>query len=84
MFALVALDGSPGLVNLKCDLSFALELRARYTSVRPGYHADKRHWNTIELDGAVPDSELRELVRHSYELVVDRLPRAERNRLTDS
>jgi predicted DNA-binding protein (MmcQ/YjbR family) len=82
MFALVALEGSPGFVNLKCDPALALELRARFASVRPGYHADKRHWNTIELDGGLPDDELRELVEHSYQLVVARLPRAERSRFT--
>jgi predicted DNA-binding protein (MmcQ/YjbR family) len=84
MFALVALEGSPGSVNLKCDPSLALELRARYSSVHPGYHANKRHWNTVELDGSVEDGELREMIEHSYELVVSRLPRAERGRLLGS
>jgi predicted DNA-binding protein (MmcQ/YjbR family) len=81
MFALVPLEGSPGSVNLKCDPGLALELRARYPSVRPGYHQDKRHWNTVELDGCVEDSELRWMVHHSYELVVAKLPRAVRDRL---
>ena len=83
MFALVAMGGSPGFVNLKCDPSLALELRDRFAAVRPGYHADKRHWNSIDLDGGVPDAELRELVGHSYELVVGRLPRGERDRLAE-
>ena len=81
MFALVPLDGDPGSVNLKCDPDLALELRARYPAVRPGYHQDKRHWNTIELDGSVPQAEVREMIEHSYELVVSRLPRADRARL---
>jgi predicted DNA-binding protein (MmcQ/YjbR family) len=84
MFALVALEGSPGSVNLKCDPSLALELRARYSSVRPGYHANKRHWNTIELDGSVDDGEFREMIEHSHELVVGSLPRGERGHLLGS
>jgi predicted DNA-binding protein (MmcQ/YjbR family) len=81
MFALVPLEGSPGSVNLKCDPELAVELRARYPSVRPGYHQNKRHWNTVELDGSVPDDELREMIDESYRLVVSRLPRRERAHL---
>jgi predicted DNA-binding protein (MmcQ/YjbR family) len=84
MFALVPLEGAPGSVNLKCDPDLALELRARYPSVRPGYHQSKRHWNTIELDGSIDDSELRWMIDHSYELVVANLPRADRDRLRSS
>ena len=78
MFALVPLEGSPGSVNLKCDPDVALELRARHPSVRPGYHQNKRHWNTVELDGSIDDDELRCMIDHSYELVVAGLPRAAR------
>ena len=81
MFAVVPLEGDPGSVNLKCDPELALELRARFPAVRPGYHQDKRHWNTVELDGSIPGAELREMIEHSYDLVVSRLPRAERARL---
>jgi predicted DNA-binding protein (MmcQ/YjbR family) len=84
MFALVPLEGSPGSVNLKCDPDLALELRARYPSVRPGYHQNKRHWNTVELDGGIEDSELRWMIDHSYELVVANLPRAVRGRFHSS
>jgi predicted DNA-binding protein (MmcQ/YjbR family) len=80
MFALVSLDGDPGSVNLKCDPGLALELRAVYAAVRPGYHQNKRHWNTVELDGSIEDDELREMIDHSYELV-RRLPRAQQSRL---
>jgi predicted DNA-binding protein (MmcQ/YjbR family) len=66
MFALVPLTGEPGSVNLKCDPAWALELRARYGAVRPGYHQNKRHRNTVELDGTVPGAELREMIDHSY------------------
>ncbi|MGH3670963.1 MAG: MmcQ/YjbR family DNA-binding protein [Pseudonocardiaceae bacterium] len=84
MFALVSLAGEPGSVNLKCDPGLALELRARYEAVRPGYHANKRHWNTVELDGSIDDAELREMIDHSYELVVSHLPRVQRARLFGS
>src|SRR2546421_5264580 len=70
MFALVALEGSPGTVNLKCDPELALALRARYSAVQPGYHQNKRHWNTVELDGSVEDDELRAMIGHTYDLVV--------------
>ena len=83
MFALVMLDGEPGFVNLKCDPDWALELRATYDAVRPGYHQDKRHWNTVELDGTVEDCELGGMIDHSYELVVRSLPRSERARLAE-
>jgi predicted DNA-binding protein (MmcQ/YjbR family) len=83
MFALVMLDGDPGFVNLKCDPDLALELRGRHTAVRPGYHANKRHWNSVDLDGSIERGELEEMIEHSYELVVDGLPRAERARLRD-
>ncbi|MGX9791851.1 MmcQ/YjbR family DNA-binding protein [Mycobacterium sp. MMS18-G62] len=81
IFALVALDGTPGSVSLKCDPGLALEWRARYAAVRPGYHLNKRHWNSVELDGLVDDDELREMIDHSYDLVVRRLPKAIRDRL---
>jgi predicted DNA-binding protein (MmcQ/YjbR family) len=81
MFALVSLAGEPGSVNLKCDPDWALELRTLYEAVRPGYHQSKRHWNTVELDGTVEDADLREMIDHSYELVVSRLPRNQRSRL---
>ena len=81
MFALVLLTGDAGNVTLKCDPAWALELRARHEAVRPGYHTNKRHWNTVELDGTVEDVELRQMIEHSYELVVTNLPRDERTRL---
>jgi predicted DNA-binding protein (MmcQ/YjbR family) len=84
MFALITLEGSPGIVNLKCDPELALELRARYSAVRPGYHANKRHWNTVELDGSVENDELRAMIDHSYELIVSRLPKEVRKSITDS
>jgi predicted DNA-binding protein (MmcQ/YjbR family) len=81
MFALVSLLGDPGSVHLKCDPDLARELRDRYAAVIPGYHLNKRHWNTVELDGSVDDDELRDMVTHSYELVVQRLPKRQRTAL---
>jgi predicted DNA-binding protein (MmcQ/YjbR family) len=81
MFALVSLGTPPGSVSLKCDPDLAIALRARYAAITPGYHLNKRHWNTVTLDGSVPDDELLELVGHSYDLVVARLTRAQRNGL---
>lgn len=78
MFALVALERFPLAVNLKCDPTRAAKLREQYASVAPGYHMDKRHWNTVTLDGSLSDALMRELVMHSYELVVSKLPRSQR------
>lgn len=75
MFALASLDDVPPRVNLKCDPERALDLRDRYQEVQPGYHMNKKHWNTIELGGGIPESELREMIDHSYYLVVARLPK---------
>lgn len=83
MFALVMLSGTPGTVNLKCDPDLALELRARYEAVRPGYHMNKRHWNTVELDGSVEPDELLGMIEDSYDLVVATLPKKDRTRITD-
>ena len=81
MFALVMLAGDPGSMTLKCDPDWAVELRKIYAAVRAGYHTNKRHWNTVDLDGTVDDAELQEMIEHSYELVVSGLPRRERDRL---
>jgi predicted DNA-binding protein (MmcQ/YjbR family) len=78
VFALVPLAGSPASVSLKCDPGLAADLRQRYPAVTPGYHLNKRHWNTVTLDGSVPGEELLDLIDHSYQLVVAGLPRAER------
>jgi predicted DNA-binding protein (MmcQ/YjbR family) len=76
MFALAALDEMPPTVNLKCDPELALDLRDRYQEVRPGYHMNKKHWNTVEIEGGIPDLELRKMIDHSYELVIKRLPKS--------
>ena len=81
MFALVMLAGEPGRLNLKCDPEWALELRAKHAAVIPGYHTNKRHWNTVTLDGSLPDELVHDMVEDSYDLIVAALPRAVRERL---
>lgn len=81
MFALLALDEVPAAANLKCDPDRALELRDRYEEVTPGYHMNKKHWNTVLLVGSIPETELRQMIDHSYALVRDSLPRAQRAKL---
>jgi len=76
MFALASLEEVPVTVNLKCDPDRALELRDRYEQVRPGYHMNKRHWNTVEIGTGIPDAEIREMIDHSYGLVARRLPKS--------
>ena len=63
-------------VNLKCDPEWAIELREKYTAVKPGFHMNKKHWNTIDIDGSLSDSFIRQLISHSYDLVVAKLPKA--------
>ena len=74
MFALAGLERLPPSVNLKCDPERALELRDRYQAVAPGWHMDKRHWNTVALQGDAPDRAIRQWVQDSYSLVFHGLP----------
>jgi predicted DNA-binding protein (MmcQ/YjbR family) len=78
MFALTSLDRLPFSVSLKCDPERAVEIRERYPAVQPGYHLNKTHWNTVELDGSVSAAEVRGWIDHSYDLVVKSLRRADR------
>lgn len=73
----------PHNINLKCDPELALELREKYDEVTPGYHMNKNHWNTIALKGSVQPKELLKWIDHSYTLVVNSLPKKDRNRFTD-
>ena len=70
-------------ISLKCDPDKAIELRALYPAVTPGYHLNKRHWNTIVLDGSIPDKVIRGLIDHSYERVYAGLNRAEKQNVAD-
>ncbi|HMB91985.1 MAG TPA: MmcQ/YjbR family DNA-binding protein, partial [Rhodothermales bacterium] len=81
MFALLAPDNLPPTLSLKCDPTEALMLRERYVAVRPGYHMNKKHWNTVTLDGSVPGDEIRTMIDASYALVVQGLKKADREKL---
>lgn len=74
IFALSALRRAPLEVSLKCDPDLASQLRRSYPSIRPGYHLNKRHWNTITLDGSIDDVLVDDMIEDSYDLVVSSLP----------
>jgi len=80
MFALANLDG-PLSINLKCDPEKAIEIREQHDSVKPGYHMNKQHWNTIEMNGSVPLKTIMEWIDHSYDLVVAKLPKVKQMEL---
>lgn len=85
MFALSWTGERPLKVNLKCDPEDAVRLRGDHPDlIAPGYHMNKRHWNTVTVDGGLPDRLVKELIEDSYDLVVAGLPRAERLRLDRS
>lgn len=69
MFAIVQQNKEPLQISLKCDPVLAIHLREKYESVMPGYHLNKKHWNTIVLSGQMNWEEIKDLIRHSYELV---------------
>lgn len=71
----------PYSINLKCDPEKAMELRERYDAVTPGFHMNKTHWNTIELESNIPTKLIKEWIDHSYELVVSGLPIKQREKL---
>jgi predicted DNA-binding protein (MmcQ/YjbR family) len=72
MFALIAEGKSPINLSLKCDPQLALVLREKYETVMPGYHLNKKHWNTLVLSGQLPWEEVRSLIQHSYALVTQK------------
>ena len=69
MFAIIDEESMPVRISLKCDPQLSELLRAKYESVLPGYHLSKRHWNTVICSGQLDDQEIKDLIRHSYELV---------------
>lgn len=84
VFLLLSLDDTPLQFNAKCDPGKAIELREQYDCVRPGYHMNKKHWNTIIVDGSANDKLLMEWIDHSYDMVVRGLPRKDRMKLQDT
>ena len=84
IFALIPLSDSPLRVNLKCDPEAALLLRSLYAAVLPGYHMNKRHWNTVLLDSTIPEIEIQLMIDQSYDLVLKGLRRTDREKLLQS
>jgi len=84
IFAILSPEDSPPSISLKCEPMLALELRAEFDAVIPGYHLNKSHWNTVILDGSVPDNEIKRMISHSYEQVVGGLPKVQRQRLSSN
>jgi predicted DNA-binding protein (MmcQ/YjbR family) len=80
MFALTNVDNFES-VNLKCDPDKALELRAKFSGIKPGYHMNKKHWNTVRMDDSVPFNLIREMIDDSYNLVVSKLSKKQRDEL---
>ncbi len=81
IFALTDVENFPASVNLKCDPERAIDLRERFGGVLPGYHMNKKHWNTVLLDGSVPDAEVSSMIDHSYQLVRASLKKSLRDAL---
>jgi predicted DNA-binding protein (MmcQ/YjbR family) len=81
MFTLCQLTESPLRVSVKCDPELAEQLRQAHPAVIPGYHLNKRHWNTLIVDGSLPDEMIGDMVEDSYDLVVSRLPKARQRAL---
>ncbi len=81
IFAITSFE-KPLSVNLKCDPERAIELREQYEEVQPGYHMNKKHWNTVDFEGHIPARELKEMIDHSYELVIESLTRKSKEELS--
>lgn len=81
IFALTDINDDPLRISLKCEPMYAISLRQDYKSIIPGYHLNKLHWNTLILDGTVPDKLVKELIDHSYELVFKSLTKDKREEI---
>jgi len=81
IFLLVALDTDPLQFNAKCDPEKAVELREEYDAIRPGYHMNKKHWNTVIIDGSIPTRLLKEMIDDSYDLIIQSLPKKSKEEL---
>ena len=82
VFALTGLDDPEFKVNLKCDPERAIVLREEFHSIQPGFHMNKKHWNTVHVDGSFSDELFKELIDHSYKMVVKGLPAKLKNDLS--
>jgi predicted DNA-binding protein (MmcQ/YjbR family) len=83
MYALMDIDKEDLSMNLKCDPERAILLRDEYSEVRPGWHMNKKHWNTVQMDGLLSEKMIYELIDHSYELVVASLSKAQKEKLNE-
>ncbi|MFC1840120.1 MmcQ/YjbR family DNA-binding protein [Thermodesulfobacteriota bacterium] len=83
MFALISMEKDIPRLNLKCDPEDAELLRSMFGAVKPGYHMNKRHWNSVYIDGSVPDGIIYQMIDDSYELVVKRLKKTDRLKLKE-
>ncbi|MCC6459976.1 MAG: MmcQ/YjbR family DNA-binding protein [Saprospiraceae bacterium] len=81
IFAITGLDNERFAVNLKCEPDYAVELREQYPEIQPGWHMSKSHWNTVDFEGSLSGRLLCELIDHSYEQVVKKLKKSEREAL---
>lgn len=81
MFALTGLDDPHFSVNLKCSPDYAIELRDLHPEIKPGYHMNKKHWNTVDFEGDLDEKMLIDLIDHSYESVIKSLPKSMRSEL---
>jgi predicted DNA-binding protein (MmcQ/YjbR family) len=81
VFALSRLDATPLRVSLKCEPLLAQQLREAHSAVIPGYHLNKRHWNTVILDGSMPDEMVGDMIEDSYDLIVSKLAQSRRQAL---
>lgn len=78
IFAIISLDDFPARINLKCEPSLALEWREQYHAIIPGYHMNKKHWNTLILEGSLPAQFIQSAIQLSFQLVVQSLPKKDR------
>jgi predicted DNA-binding protein (MmcQ/YjbR family) len=81
IFLLVSLDANPLQFNAKCEPGKAIELREQYDSIQPGYHMNKKHWNTVVIDGSISTALIKEMIDDSYNLIVESLPKKIREEL---
>jgi predicted DNA-binding protein (MmcQ/YjbR family) len=81
LFAITGLERTPLEVSLKCEPELAVSLRESDEAIRPGYHLNKRHWNTVMLDGSLPEQMVAEMIEDSYDLVVAKLPKSTQTKL---
>jgi predicted DNA-binding protein (MmcQ/YjbR family) len=82
VYALCRFDEQPLRLSLKCDPDEALTLREMYSAVQPGYHLNKEHWNTVTINGSIPDIEIHAMIDHSYALIFNALPKRIQKEIT--